>query len=177
MQVSVFEASVQQFVVALTGLKALLKKAESSAQSRKFDMSVLLETRLFPDMFPLGKQIQTACDAAKFCGSRLSQTTPPVFDDQEKNLSDYLERIEQTISYLKALKEEDFKDYEQKEIIFPWNPTQKLMGKDYLIQFALPNFYFHLTTAYNILRSCGIEIGKADYLGKINWQPTAHPGS
>lgn len=170
MQVSVYEVSIHQFVTTLTGLKALLKKAETTAAARKFDMNVLLETRLFPDMFPLGKQIQTACDAAKFCGSRLSETSPPVFDDHEKNLAEYIERIDKTIAYLKALKEEDFKDFEQKEIIFPWNPTQKLMGKDYLVQFALPNFYFHVTTAYNILRSSGIELGKADYLGKINWQ-------
>lgn len=169
MQVTVYEVSVQQFVLTLTNLKLLLKKAESFAQTRKFDMNVLLETRLFPDMFPLSKQILTACDAAKFCGARLSDTTPPAFEDNEKNLSDFIARIENTIDYLKKLTAEDFQDFEEKEIKFPWNPNQKLMGKDYLIQFALPNFYFHVTTAYNILRSSGIELGKVDYLGKIHW--------
>lgn len=170
MQVSVYEVSIHQFILTLTNLKALLVKGESVAKAKRFDINVLLETRLFPDMFPLSKQIQTACDAAKFCGSRLSDATPPVFEDQEKSLADYIQRIDKTIEYLKSLDEDDFKAFESKEIVFPWNPNQKLMGKDYLIQFALPNFYFHVTTAYNILRSCGIELGKADYLGKINWQ-------
>lgn len=170
MQVSVYEISTQQFIVSLSGLKHILQKAEIAAKAKKYDTSVLLNTRLFPDMFPLNKQIQTACDAAKFCTSRLTDVSAPAFDDKESTWEDYIQRIDDTIEYLKQLEPEDFKEFEEKEIKFPWNPGQKLKGKDYLIQFALPNFYFHITTAYNILRSSGIELGKADFLGKINWQ-------
>lgn len=170
MQVSVYEISVQQFILTLSNLRQILLKAESFAKIKKFDMQVLLQTRLFPDMFPLGKQIQTACDAAKFCGARLSEVPAPSFDDQEEGAQELLRRIDDTLEYLKSLNEEDFQEYENKKIKFPWNPGQELMGKDYLIQFALPNFFFHVTSAYNILRANGIELGKADFLGKINWQ-------
>lgn len=176
MQVSVYEISIQQFILTLTNLKNLLKKSQQLAGARKFDMEVLLNTRLFPDMFPLGKQIQTACDAAKFCAHRLSEVEAPTFTDAELKLEDYFKRIEGTITYLKGLVAEDFEEFEKKKIRFAWNPDYELKGKDYLIQFALPNFYFHVTTAYNILRHCGVELGKADYLGPINWQPvTPHP--
>ena len=170
MLVSVYDISVHQFILTLSNLRHILIKAEAFAQAKKFEMPVLLETRLYPDMFPLGKQIQTACDAAKFCGSRLTDVTPLAFNDNEQSLADYIARIDHTLEYLNSLEEEDFKNYKEKKIKFPWNQGQELTGKDYLIQFALPNFYFHVTTAYNILRSSGIELGKSDYLGKINWQ-------
>ena len=169
MNASVYEVSNQQFILTLTNLKKILEKSENYAKVKKFDHQVLMNTRLFPDMFPLSKQIQTACDAAKFCAARLTDVKAPVFDDKEVNIDNFIERIDKTIEYLKSIKEEDFKDYEKKIIKFPWNPGQELHGKDYLIQFAIPNFYFHITTAYNLLRSCGVEIGKADFLGAINW--------
>lgn len=169
MQVSVYEVSIEQFILTLKNLKLFLLKAEAFAKAKNFDTQVLLNTRLFPDMFPLGKQIQTACDAAKFCGARLSETKAPVFEDNEVQYHDYIVRIDKTIDYLKTLSAEDFEKYREKKIKFPWNPGQELYGKDYLVQFALPNFYFHVTTAYNILRSCGIELGKADFLGQIDW--------
>lgn len=169
MNVAVYEISVEQFILTLTNLKNFLIKAEGFAKSKKFDIQVLLNTRLFPDMFPLGKQIQTACDAAKFCASRLTDVKAPVFEDNEVQLADFIQRIDKTIDYLKTINLEDFKNYEAKKIKFPWNPGMELHGKDYLIQFAMPNFYFHVTTAYNILRSSGIELGKADFLGQIDW--------
>jgi hypothetical protein len=175
MNVSVYEVSVGQFLLTLNNLKNILKKAEQMAQVKKFDMDVLLNCRLFPDMFPLGKQIQTACDAAKFCGSRLTEITAPSFDDSEKKLADYVTRIDETVKYLKELDADDFKEFEAKRIRFAWNPNQELGGRDYLIQFAIPNFYFHVTTAYNILRHCGVELGKADYLGPIHWQTIPNP--
>ncbi len=176
MQLSVYEISVQQFILTLSNLKNILQKSQTLALARRFDFEVLLNTRLFPDMFPLGKQIQTACDAAKFCAHRLSQIDAPTFSDSEGNLDDYFKRIDGTIAYLKSLGPEDFEEFEKKKIRFSWNPQQELQGKDYLIQFAVPNFYFHITTAYNILRHCGVELGKADYLGPINWQAvTQHP--
>ncbi len=171
MNVSVYAVSTNQFVVMLKNLKSILIKAESYAKTKNFDSVILLQTRLFPDMFPLGKQIQTACDAAKFCGSRLSQVTPPLFDEKEESFPELLNRIDKTVEYLNSLSEEDFKNFEKKIIKFPWYPGKVLSGKDYLIQFALPNFYFHITTAYNILRSIGLELGKVDFLGPVNWQP------
>ena len=121
-------------------------------------------------MFPLGKQIQTACDAAKFCGARLTLIAPPFHDEKEESFAELITRVDNTIEYLNSLKEEDFEDFEQRKIKFPWNPGKELSGKDYLVEFALPNFYFNITTAYNILRSTGLDLGKADFLGQINWQ-------
>lgn len=170
MYVSVYAVTINQFVLTLKNLKIILKKAENYSKAKNFDSAILLQTRLFPDMFPLGKQIQTACDAAKFCASRLTKNVPPLFDEKEENFEELLKRIDKTIEYLSTLSEEDFTDYEKKKIKFPWNPGNELTGKDYLVQFALPNFYFHVTTAYNILRSIGLELGKVDFLGQINWQ-------
>lgn len=170
MNISVYTVSSHQFISILKNLKNILRKAEEYSKAKNFDAAVLLQTRLFPDMFPLGKQIQTACDAAKFCASRLTQTTPPVFADKEESLHELIARIDKTVEYLSSLKEEDFKDFDQRKIKFPWNPGKELNGKDYLVEFALPNFYFHITTAYNILRSTGLGLGKADFLGQINWQ-------
>ena len=170
MNVSVYEISIQQFILTLVNLKNILYKSELHAKAKNFDHQVLMNTRLFPDMFPLSKQIQTACDAAKFCAARLTDVKAPVFEDKEVTIENFIARIDNTIEYLKTISEEDFNHYAEKKIKFPWNPGQELAGKDYLIQFALPNFFFHITTAYNLLRSCGVEIGKADYLGKINWQ-------
>lgn len=170
MHVTVYQVTIEQFILTLTNLKGILLKADAQAALKKYDFKVLLETRLFPDMFPLGKQIQTACDAAKFCASRLTEIKPPVFDDMEDNCEKFISRIDQTINYLKTIQKDDFSHFSEKKIKFPWNPGKELQGADYLVQFALPNFYFHITTAYNILRSCGIELGKADYLGEINWK-------
>ncbi len=171
MNVSVFEVSTHQFVLSLQNIKTILQKAEAYSKTRSFNTEVLLQSRLFPDMFNLGKQIQTTCDAAKFCASRLTQVTPPIFDDKEESFEELLLRIDKTIEYLNSISKEDFKDFATRKIKFPWNPGKELSGKDYLIQFALPNFYFHITTAYNILRSIGLELGKAEFLGQINWQP------
>lgn len=166
MNVSVFEVSARQFVLTLRNIKNLLEKANIHAGPD----SKLLQTQIFPDMFDLGREIQASCDAAKFCGSRLTQLTGPVFEEKIENYEELQIRLDKTINYLLSLKSEDFKDFEKRKIKFPWNPGKELSGKDYLIQFALPNFYYHITSAYNIIRSTGVELGKADFLGQINWQ-------
>lgn len=171
MEIGVYEVSIQEFSHTLINLRAILLKAQDFAQSRKIDLHVLFETRLFPDMFPLSKQIQVACDTAKLCASRLTGKEPPKFDDSEKEMKEFIHRIDATVEFLKNFKHEDFKNYEAKEVTFPWSPGQKLSGRDYLIQFAIPNFYFHVTTAYNILRASGVELGKADFLGQLSWKP------
>lgn len=165
MDVSVYDMSARQFVLTLRNIKHLLQKAH------KPDSKELLKTQIFPDMFDLGREIQTACDAAKFCGSRLTQVNGPVFEEKVETFDELILRIDKTIEYLESLTPEDFKDFAIRKIKFPWNPGKELSGKDYLIQFALPNFYYHITSAYNILRSTGLELGKADFLGQINWQP------
>lgn len=171
MNVSVYSVSAHQFILTLKNLKNILNKAETYSKAKNFDLTILLQTRLFPDMLTLGKHIQTACDAAKFCGSRLTLIPAPTFEDKEETFGELITRIDKTVEYLNSLTEEDFKDFESRKIRFPWNPGKELSGRDYLVEFALPNFYFHITTAYNILRSIGLELGKADFLGSINWQP------
>lgn len=170
MNVSVYDVSARQFVLTLRNIKNILEKANIYSRSKKSDSATLLKTKIFIDMFDLGKEIQTACDAAKFCGSRLTQVQAPVFEDKVETFEELIIRIDKTIDYLEALKDDDFKDFAIRKIKFPWNPGKELNGKDYLIQFALPNFYYHITSAYNIIRSTGLELGKADFLGQINWQ-------
>ncbi len=170
MNVSVYELIVPQFILSLTNLKKIIQKAEGYAEAKKVDMEVLFSTRLVPDQFPLSKQIQIACDGAKFCVSRLTGVEPPAFEDNEVTVEEFYDRIDKTIAFLKTVTEEQFQDYESKTVRFYWNPGMYLDGKSYLIQHAIPNFYFHLTTAYSILRASGVELGKPDYLGKQNWQ-------
>lgn len=170
MSPTVHELTAVQFKSTLKSLKNILNKTKKWAEPKKIDMGVFFQTRLAPDMFPLGRQIQIACDTAKNCMGRLTQQPPPKFEDTEQTFEQYIERIEKTISYLETIKPEQFEKYEAAKIEFPWNPGKSLMGKDYLLQHAIPNFYFHVTTAYAILRSNGVDLGKGDYLGEMNWK-------
>jgi hypothetical protein len=170
MNIPVFEVTVPQFILSLSALKDLLKKGYEYADSRGIDMNVLFQSRLAPDQFPLGKQVQIACDVAKFCASRLTGVAAPSFEDDEKSLNDYVARIDTTIEYLRQFKPEQFQGYERRKVTFPWYPGHFLDGHNYLVQHALPNFYFHVTTAYGILRFNGVELGKKDYLGSQNWK-------
>jgi hypothetical protein len=155
------------FVNALGALSKILDKAAAHCAARKIDQAVLLQTRLTPDMFPLVKQVQLACDFAKNTVGRLTGE-PPKFPDEEKTLDDLKARIAKTIDYVKSVKAEEVDAAEDKDVTFPIGPqnTMTLKGAQYLIGFALPNFYFHATTAYDILRQVGVEIGKRDFLGR-----------
>lgn len=170
MNLSVYEMTTPQFVLGLQALKGILRKAQAFAEMKKIDATVLLQTRLAPDQFPLMKQIQVTTDVAKGCAARLSGAEAPVFEDKEQTLDEAFQRIDKTIAFLQKFKVEDFKDYESKTVRFPWHPGKHLTGKDYLIQHAVPNFYFHLVTAYSILRASGVDLGKADFLGSQNWK-------
>jgi len=170
MKIDVVSISAHQFIRNLGGLKTVLHKAATYAELKKIDPIVLFNTRLVPDQFALNKQIQIACDTAKFCIARLTDLTPPSFDDSETSLEEFIDRIDQTIAFLATVKADDFKGYESREITFYWNPGFKLSGDVYLQQHALPNFYFHLTAAYSILRSVGVDLGKSDFLGAMDWQ-------
>jgi len=170
MNISVFELTVPQFILSLNGLKDILRKGQAYADGRKIEMSVLLQSRLAPDQFPLGKQVQIACDTAKSCAARLAGLTAPTFEDSEKTVEEFLDRIDRSVEYLREFKPEQFQGYEKRKISFPWSPGHFLDGHNYLVQHAIPNFYFHLATAYSILRFNGVDLGKKDFLGDQNWK-------
>jgi hypothetical protein len=161
---SFHDATVPAFLQILGSLESLLGKAEAA---KNIQPEVLLSARLYPDMFPLTRQIQTASDfAAKTC-ARLTGSEVPSVPDTEKTFEELQQRIAKTVDYVKAFKPAQFEGAEAKDITFPSGPgkTTTLKGQQYLSNFALPNFYFHAVTAHGILRHNGVEIGKRDFLG------------
>jgi uncharacterized protein len=166
---SLSSSSVPVFEIALTALSGVLDKAEAFAKARSMDPAMLLQARLFPDMFPLVRQVQSVSDIAKNGVSRLAGVEPPRFEDNETTIDQLKDRLAKTRDYLKSIDLSKIDDSGGREITFPLGPTHRgrMNGADYLNHFLLPNFYFHLTTAYAILRHCGVEIGKQDYLGPI----------
>ena len=166
---SISRLSLPTFEIGLNALAAILDKAEAYAEAKKIDPSVLINVRLFPNMFALARQIQTACDQAKNASARLAGIDPPRYEDNEKTISELKTRIARTLDFLKTLDTSKIDASADREITFPIGPSNKgqTQGRDYLNHFVLPNFYFHLTTAYDILRHCGVEIGKRDFLGAI----------
>jgi hypothetical protein len=167
---SLYHASVPQFSKMLTNLEQWLNKAEAYAQSKKFEPAVLLASRLAPDQLPLLRQIQIACDSAKFGSARLAAKQPPSHPDTEQTLEQIRSRIQATLAYLASFSPEDFADAETRRISLPSRPGKIAIGRDYLVEQALPNFYFHVTTSYAILRHNGVDLGKADYLGTVALQ-------
>jgi hypothetical protein len=162
-------ASIPVFEISLNALSVLLDKAEAYAEAKKIDPTALLNTRLFPDMFALTRQVQSACDQAKNGGARLAGIDPPRYEDTEKTIAELKARIAKTIAFVKSLDAKKIDASADREITFPLGPNNKghMKGADYLNHFVLPNFYFHATTAYDILRHCGVEIGKRDFFGAI----------
>jgi hypothetical protein len=170
---SMSNASVRTFEISLNALSALLDKAEAYAEGTKIDPTVLLGARLFPDMFAFTRQVQSACDQAKNAGARLAGIDPPSYEDNEKTIAELKARIAKTVAFVKTLDTEKIDQSAGREITFPLGPSKGHMkGADYLNHFAVPNFYFHVTTAYDILRHCGIEVGKRDFLGAIPMRVT-----
>ena len=171
---SLSNASIPVFEINLNALSTLLDKAQAYAEAKKIDPAALLGTRLFPDMFALTRQVQVACDQAKNGAARLADIDPPRYEDTEKTIAELKARIAKTIAFVKTVDAKKIDESANREITFPLGPTNKghMKGSDYLNHFVLPNFYFHLTTAYNILRHCGGEIGKRDFLGAIPMRMT-----
>jgi uncharacterized protein len=171
---SMSNASIPVFEISLNALSALLDKAAAYCEGKKIDPAALLNTRLFPDMFPLTRQVQSACDQAKNGGARLAGIDPPRYEDNEQTIAELKARIAKTVAFLKTLDAKKIEASADREITFPLGPTNKghMKGADYLNHFVLPNFYFHLTTAYDILRHCGMEIGKRDFFGAIPMRMT-----
>ncbi len=168
MTISMYEASTPVFIRMLKNLAAILAKGATYAEAKKIEPTVLINSRLYPDMFPLVRQVQIASDAAKGCGARLAGREPPKFEDNEATFPELLTRIDKTIAYLETLKPEQINGSEQKSITLQIRKnTLTFLGMPFLLNFALPNFYFHVTTAYDILRHCGVEIGKQDFIGAL----------
>lgn len=169
MKISMYEASIPTFLHTLNSLKAILEKGNAHAEARKFDPNLLAATRLTADMLPLTRQIQIASDAAKGAAARLTGIDPPKFEDNETTVADLIARIGKTIDYLQGFKPEQFEGSDERTITIQ-TPRQTFTfpGLIFLRHWAIPNFFFHVTTAYNLLRSNGVEIGKADYLGRVS---------
>jgi hypothetical protein len=174
MSFSMSQASIPAFEIGLNALSAVLDKAAAFAAGRKIDDAAILQSRLSPDMFALTRQVQIAADLAKNGSARLAGVEAARFEDNETTIDQLKARLAKTVAFLKSLDAKQTDASTEREITFPLGPTKKghMKGADYLNHFVLPNFYFHLTAAYAILRHCGVEIGKSDFLGGIPMRMT-----
>ncbi|MEH1802368.1 MAG: DUF1993 domain-containing protein [Nostoc sp.] len=167
MTISMYKASIPVFIRTLNNLANILEKGAIYAETKKIDPSVLINSRLSPDMFPLSKQVQIASDITNRGAARLAGIEAPKFEDNETTFSQLIDRIHQTISHLNTLKSDQIDGSEEREITLQMRDnTLSFQGMPYLFYFVLPNLYFHVTTAYDILRHCGVELGKGDFLGQ-----------
>jgi len=168
MQASMHSFSVPVFVKTLGNLSAILGKAAAYAEQKKFDPAVLLAMRLAPDMFPLTMQVRIACDFAKGAAARLAGEEPPKWDDGETTIAELQERIARTIGFIEGFDAARFVGAESRTVTLTirGEPVE-YAGLAYLAHVALPNFFFHATTAYGILRHAGVELGKRDFIGKV----------
>lgn len=169
MPMSLYQGSVPQFVQTLTALSGILDKAEAYATERKIDQSVLLAMRLHPTMWPLGRQIQAACTTAVRCCAMLAGQAVPTFEDTEKTIPELKSRIARSIEFIKSLKASDIDGQEARDLTVKMGANEmKFKALNFLQWFSIPNFMFHVTTAYNILRQSGVELVKRDFLGQNN---------
>jgi hypothetical protein len=167
MKASMYQASVPPITRALNNLADILDKAAAQAEAKKIEPAVYVQSRLFPDMFPLAKQVQIATDISKGGAARLAQVEPPVFEDNEATFAELIARVRKTVAFLETLKPELIDGSEDRTVTWKTRTAEKSMqGMPYLFNHVLPNVFFHVTTAYNILRHNGIEIGKQDFLGR-----------
>ncbi|MFT4584162.1 MAG: hypothetical protein ACI8XZ_003926 [Gammaproteobacteria bacterium] len=168
----IYPIVISQFSKMLGNLATMLDKAAAHAQTKKFDMEVLLQARLSPDQFNLIRQIQVACDTAKLAAARLAdkEEDAPKHEDSETTLSEIKARLQSVIDYLQTFKAADFDSAAERRISQPRWKGKSLSGEEYLIQHAVPNLYFHVTTTYAILRHNGVEVGKMNYLGELPYK-------
>ena len=168
MSISMYDVSVPIFTLSLTNLSAILDKAASHEEAKKVDPKVIPQTRLIVDMLPLSAQIQIACDTAKGAAARLAGVAIPKHEDTEATLAELKARVAKTLDFIKTIKPEQLRGAETREVVlqFPQS-TLKFNGLNYLTNFALPNFFFHVTMAYALLRKNGVDLGKRDFLGPI----------
>jgi hypothetical protein len=168
MSITMHSASVPIFVRMLGNMKNWLDKAQAHAEAKKFDTGVYLAARFAPDMLPFNRQIQIACDGAKFGVARLAGLEAPSFPDTEVTLTELRERIDKTLTFIQSVPAAQLDGTEDKDVVVPRRSGPiTLKGEFYLKHFELPNFFFHVTTTYALLRHNGVELGKADYLGAL----------
>ena len=166
MPLTMYQASAPRFANTLRNLSAILDKAQAHAEAKKLDPAALTQARLFPDMFPLVRQVQIACDTAKGAVARLAGLEIPKHEDTEQTFAELKARIAKTLDFVESAKPSQLDGAEEKEITLKMRAGDvKYKGLQYLLGHAYPNFYFHVTTAYNILRHNGVELGKRDYIG------------
>jgi hypothetical protein len=167
MKTSMYTTSVPRFIRALNNLAAILEKGAAHAQARKIDPAVLLDARLYPDMFPLTRQVQIATDVANSGAARLAGLEVPAYENNEASFAELTARIRKTVAYLETLRPEQIDATEDRTVSWQTrSSTKSMQGMPYLQDHLLPNIYFHVTTAYDILRHNGVELGKMDYLGR-----------
>lgn len=163
---TIYDTSILPLKRALTNLSAILKKGEAYADEKKVEHSVLLNARLFVDMYPLTRQVQIATDMSKGAAARLAGVEIPKYEDNESTFAELYARIEKTIDFLDSIKAEQLEGSETREVVITIRKVDlTFTGQDYLLKWVHPNVYFHVTTAYNILRHNGVELGKKDFLG------------
>lgn len=166
MTISMYRASVPRLANTLGNLSNILDKAQAHIDAKRIDVSALMEWRLFPDMFPFSKQVQIACDKSRSVVARLAGMNVPIYKDDEKTLAELKLRISNTIAFIRSVPPEQIDDTEDKDVVLPVSGKEtRYKGMQLLLGHSMPNVYFHTTTAYNILRHNGVEIGKRDFLG------------
>jgi hypothetical protein len=166
MTISMYQASAPRFANTLKNLSAILDKAQAHADGRKLDPKVFTSARLFPDMFSMARQVQAACDTAKGAVARLAGVAVPAHEDTEQTFEELKARIAKTIAFIQTVQPAQIDGSEEREVVLKFRSGEvTFKGMQYLLGHALPNFYFHVTTAYNILRHNGVEVGKRDYIG------------
>ena len=166
MTISMYQASAPRFANTLKNLSTILDKAQAHADAKKIDTKVYTAARLYPDMFPMARQVQSACDTAKGAVARLAGVDIPAHEDTEQTFEELKARIAKTIAFINTVKPAQIDGSEEREVVLKMRSGEvKFKGMQYLLGHALPNFYFHVTTAYDILRHNGVEVGKRDYIG------------
>lgn len=166
MAISMYDLSVRTFIRMLTNLSGLIDKAAAHAEAKKFDGKVLVDARLAPDMFPFASQVRVACDFAKGCSARLAGLEPPKHEDNETTLAELKARIAKCLDFVRSVTPQQLAGSEDRDITHALRTfTLNMKGLPYLTSFVLPNFYFHVTTAYAILRHNGVDLGKRDFVG------------
>ncbi len=166
MNISKYQASTPRFSQMLRNLAAIVDKAQAHVEAKKLELSALTSCSLFPDMFPFTRQVQIACDQAKGAVARLAGVEIPKHEDTEQTFAELKARIAKTLEFIESVKPAQIDGSEAKEIVLKLRTQElKFSGQQYLLGFVYPNFYFHLTTAYNILRHNGVELGKRDFVG------------
>ena len=166
MTISMYQVAVPSVVRSLNNLVSILEKGAAHAEAKKVDPAVLIASRLYPDMFPLSRQVQIASDIARRGVARLAGTEAPALEDKETTFAELCDRLRNVIAFIETFTPEQIDGTEEKVINLPiGKETMTFAGQDYVLFFILPNVYFHVTTAYDILRHCGVELGKLDFLG------------